>query len=275
MKKFMIASGIGIVLLFGILIRLLTSEDKTGPIITYAENSYVYTEDESVDTLLNNVSAKDKRDGDVTNMVMVENILPMLNSSTAKITYVAKDSNNNITRKEVIVPYKPKTGSQENKSTLITESIGNIGNKEKTENTAREEADTKALTGPKDRDTTKAADRKKYSKVKEITLPQDTADPVITGPAVNQIKTSASYQYPSLKLKTHEIKLKRGEKFDALSYVDKIVDDKDNNYYLFQRIHIIGYFDMDKAGDYVLLYYAIDSDNNESGKEYLWLEVRQ
>ena len=266
--------GIGIFLLFCILIRLLTSEDRTGPIITYAENSFVYTEDEPKDTLLKNVSAKDERDGDVTNTIMVENILPMLDSSTAKITYVAKDSNNNITRKEVIVPYKPKTDSQGNKSTLITESKGNTGNLSDIENTAGVKADTKVSARLKDRDTTKVADVKKTGKIKEITLAEDTSDPV-TGPAVNPVKTSASDKYPSLKLKTHEVKLKRGEKFDALSYVDKIVDDKDNNYYLFQRIHIIGYFNMDKAGDYVLLYYAMDSDNNESGKEYLWLDVRQ
>ncbi|QHQ59977.1 hypothetical protein Ana3638_03595 [Anaerocolumna sedimenticola] len=281
MKKFMIVSGIGIFLLLSILVRLLAAEDKTGPIITYAENSAVYTEDEPEDTLLKHVSAKDAEDGDVTNTVMVENILPMLDSFTAKITYVAKDSNNNITKKEVIVPYKPKTAGQGNKITSVTDSKANG------ENTAGKEADTKVLSegtaanAPEDSqgvETTEAAQRTGVTagagNVKGMNPSEVTGNPVTTGSALNQIKISASVKYPSLILKTHEVKLKRGERFDALSYVDKIVDDKDNNNSLFQRIHIIGYFDMDKAGDYVLLYYAIDSDNNESGKEYLWLDVR-
>ena len=54
------------------------------------------TSDES--ELMAGLAAYDSKDGDITENIMVENISPLVNKDTAKITYVVFDSSNNVGR---------------------------------------------------------------------------------------------------------------------------------------------------------------------------------
>ncbi len=215
MKKLLIIASVFTLILLGILVSLILLEDRTGPVITFASTDIKYIEGEPEEVLIKNVSAFDEADGDVSDSVMIAGILPMLDGSTAKVTYVAKDLSDNISVQNLIIPYS--------NGELVTE-----------------EGEVKPA----------ADDNSGYSGFVQEAI-----------------------TYPYITLTTHKVELGRGADFNALSYVAEVYDDKDNADEMRNRIRVLGDYDMDQAGDYILLYYVMDLDNNESNKEYLWIKV--
>lgn len=84
--------------------------DTAGPEITFPTDA-IYTEvSSSADTLLNDVTAYDEQDGDVTESIIIENISKFISPGKCIITYVAFDGSNNMTKKErylIFTDYAP------------------------------------------------------------------------------------------------------------------------------------------------------------------------
>jgi hypothetical protein len=106
MKKFIILSGIITSLLFALLIYIVVKEDKTAPVIHMNNESLVYREGEDTTLLLQGITAEDDVDGDVTSTVMVGDLITMPDGTAAKITYLAKDSSNNVGQLDILIPYE-------------------------------------------------------------------------------------------------------------------------------------------------------------------------
>lgn len=106
MKKFIILSGIITSLLFALLIYIVVKEDKTAPVIHMNNESLVYREGEDTTLLLQGITAEDDVDGDVTSTVMVGDHITMPDGTAAKITYLAKDSSNNVGQLDILIPYE-------------------------------------------------------------------------------------------------------------------------------------------------------------------------
>ena len=106
MKKVIIAliSVIGL-LCGGMLIFLKVSEDNTAPEITYKDETLEYVKGSNYKTILKGVEAKDNRDGDVTEALIVEGIYPNGDGDTATAVYVARDKSNNIAKSRRVVSY--------------------------------------------------------------------------------------------------------------------------------------------------------------------------
>lgn len=114
MKKENIAiiSGIlGSIVLLAAIIFVYYTRDKEGPIISVGSTNVTYTEGQDRDVLLEGVSAYDKKDGDVTDSLIVESVIVVSDGKKAKIVYAAKDSSNNITKSSKIVNYIKNSGS--------------------------------------------------------------------------------------------------------------------------------------------------------------------
>ena len=83
----------------GILGWLYMRLDRKGPEITIAESKKnSYTSDMTTEDLLEGVKAVDKRDGDVSASLTVENVYPNEKGDEVTVVYVAKDNSNNVTR---------------------------------------------------------------------------------------------------------------------------------------------------------------------------------
>lgn len=84
--------------------------DREAPVITLeGKNNLTYKEGESYDVLLENMTAEDKRDGDVTESLRVSNLY-VTEGNRAIVVYVAKDEANNIAKlkREIRYEAKPK-----------------------------------------------------------------------------------------------------------------------------------------------------------------------
>ncbi len=79
--------------------------DVMGPDIRYSSDSISVSVDTSVEELLKDVTAYDLRDGDVSSSIMIENFTDFIQTGKRKITYIAFDSSNNISKAEREVVY--------------------------------------------------------------------------------------------------------------------------------------------------------------------------
>lgn len=247
MKKLLFAASGVTLLLFVFLLIIVLTEDKTGPVITANATDITYTEGEDANRLLANVTAKDDRDGDVTDSLMVADILPMTNQLKAKVTFVAKDSSNNIAKEDVVVNYAPLEGESivayQNDPLVANETSGN---------------NNSATPSPTVSD--------------NITNNTDTNNTTANNTNTLETNTEATTS-PIITLSENEVHLDNGTEIDMLSFVDTVTDDTDASYLLRSRIQIVGTYDLDQDGTYVIMYYTTDSDMNESNREYLTLFV--
>jgi hypothetical protein len=111
MKKFIILAGIVTAMLFCALIYIVIGEDKTAPVIMQENKNLVYNDGEDENLLLNGIKAEDDVDGDVTSSIMIGDIVTMPDKEAAKITYLAKDTSNNVGVLDIVVPFEASTAN--------------------------------------------------------------------------------------------------------------------------------------------------------------------
>lgn len=100
-----IVAGVGIIV-----------ADRKAPVISLeGKNNLTYTEGEPYDVLLENVTAEDEKDGDVTESLRVSNIY-VTSEDRAVVVYVAKDEANNIGKLKREVAYEKKEEPVEEES---------------------------------------------------------------------------------------------------------------------------------------------------------------
>lgn len=87
------------------------NRDSTPPVIQIPDEAQlIYQEGEDTAVLLEGVKAIDEKDGDVSDTLMIESILPMQDESKATVLYYAKDKSNNVAQASRIVEYRPEGG---------------------------------------------------------------------------------------------------------------------------------------------------------------------
>lgn len=86
---------------------VVVTDDRKGPEIELpADGDVTYAEGSDTAPLLEGVTATDEKDGDVTDSLMIENIFPNDDHTSASVVYAAKDSHNNVSKATRRVNYK-------------------------------------------------------------------------------------------------------------------------------------------------------------------------
>lgn len=219
-------------------------KDKNPPEISFSEeNEITYKEGEPERILLEDVTAFDEEDGEVTDNLVIESVYDF-NNGSAKVVYVARDNAGNITKAERMVNYEKAETDGVTSSAIETGATG-------------EEIDAFGDGSSTSGEGTEATTRKS----------SDTD-------AENDEPLVPNGEKPVLRLTTSKVVVKKGDKsFNKLSYVDEIVDDKDDRTQLFRRIIVKGTYDLNTTGTYQLQYYVTDSDGNLSDIQTLTLVV--
>ena len=244
MKKLTIGMAALCIILAAVFVWLRMSEDRKSPEITFPDIEANYQEGQEA-AILEGVSAFDDKDGDVTDTIFIESIIPNENKTQATVSYVAKDKSNNIARVTRKVNFFPdgtqlptNLESDDNESSLETAGIT---------------ADTETQTNP----------------IGNISTPTTTPS-LATAPTTTP---SANPDAPILILSKTQDSISRGASINRLSYVQDITDDKDSRESLFRKIQISGDLNSSIPGVYELIYYVIDSDGNISNNASLTITV--
>lgn len=109
-KGFTIAISVLDAALLALSIFLSVEQDRTAPVISFEKNDLVYSDGMDESLLLEDVTAADDQDGDVSESLLVEKI-----SVTAKgdviVTYAAMDSSNNVAKASRVYQMKKSAAS--------------------------------------------------------------------------------------------------------------------------------------------------------------------
>ncbi len=111
MKKAISGLLVFLCILFGGLFYWISKQDDNiPPVITFSSETVQYEENQDTAVLLEGVKAIDEVDGDVSDTLVVESVIPMQDQTTATVLYYAKDKSNNVAKATRIVEYLPAEG---------------------------------------------------------------------------------------------------------------------------------------------------------------------
>lgn len=123
MKKLHAAGAVlllGCIVLGIISVVLYMGQDHTAPEITIEEADITYTEGETYTALMEGVTAKDDQDGDLTDQVFVDKVIPT-GEDTAMVYYGAIDSAKNVATKGRKIHYIPAAEDAAAEETDVTD----------------------------------------------------------------------------------------------------------------------------------------------------------
>lgn len=226
---------------------IAVTDDRTAPTISITDLELVYRAGDDESVLLTGVTANDKKDGDVTDSIIVEGMVMSEDNDYIKVCYVAKDKSNNIVKAHRIVTYIPAEG--ENKP-----SVGDGGQPE-TDASKKDEGEEESKPSQNGSGTGSQTGSESGSE------------------AATQPTPSGSN--PVLTLKYTEVTLKAGSRFNVAAHVADISDDKDDSSTLFRRIIAEGSVSTDVVGDYQIKVYCSDTDGNLSEKKELMVHITE
>lgn len=231
-----ILAAAGAVLL-GASLVVMTGQDRTPPVIKVGKAELTYTEGDSYDGLLADVTAKDEKDKDLTDKVFVDRIITTADGGHAVVIYGAIDSSNNVATVKRTVNYVAEPGAE----------------KPKEEEASQEEQKDDASKEQQVEEEKKEEPKEEQKEEKGELVPNGKS--------------------PAIRLKANSATIKAGGAFDALSYVENIVDDSDSRDELYKHIHIDGKYNTKTPGTYTMKYYATDKNGNASNIETFTLMV--
>ena len=216
-------------------------EDRNGPEISVPQEEITYVAGTDTSALLNGVTAQDDRDGDVTDTVTIESVIPNAEQTGASVVYVAKDSKNNVTKETRTILYS--TDANQAAAQAAAEQV--------------------------------AADQAAAEQAAQGDAAGESAQTTDDGAAQNEAAIAAlSAESPRFYLTQYSVELERGAELNELSYVQDISDDEDSRDELYQGIRISGEVDTNTPGEYTLEYHVVDSDGNNSNVAQLRVTVK-
>ena len=211
-------------------------QDRTAPVITVSDKKMSYTAGDPYDQLLEGVTATDNKDGDLTDEVFVDRVVPT-SKKKAVVYYGVMDKSNNVGTARKTVTYHG-----ENNMGSDAEDIAPADN-----------ADAENATQPDQSADQEQKDADKQQADQQADQPDATTDDL-----------KANGEKPAMSLTATSETIARGSNFNATSMVKDVVDDKDDRDTLFRQLHVDGTYDTTKSGTYELTYYVQDSDGNTS-----------
>lgn len=244
---------------------VLMAEDDHAPVITFPEETFEYSDGMEESRLLEGVTATDDRDGSVEDSLRVGEALWSADKTEVTILYTAKDSSNNVAQASRILP---AAGVASGESAGGNSSVSESGTGLNAD--ASDSGNSPAATATPE--PTQSADTGE-----NLTGTTGTSDNVNADEAGRQANEAAiallSAEAPRLYLSQYALTLSTGSDFNALTYVEDIVDDTDSRDDLFRQIQIYGSADTQTPGVYELTYYVNDSDGNRSNEAVLVVTV--
>lgn len=211
-------------------------QDRKPPVISTKKVDITYREGDNYSTLLEGVTAEDNRDGDLTDKIFVDKIVPM-EGGKAVVYYGVMDKKKNVGTATRVVTYESVDGIEQS---------GTDG--KEAEDANAQEPDNK----PEDK---KAEEQKKEQE--------------------NQDDLTPEGEIPVIALNSDHMSIPVGSEFDPLSAVKGVADTFDDADTLSQQISIEGDYDINTPGDYQLSYFVTDSDGNTSEVKTLTLTVKE
>lgn len=287
------------VILIALCAFLYLRTDRSAPTIEFSENNTVYRSGMDEEKLLSGSYAYDKRDGEISDRIVIEKISEDKVNNRAVVFYAVSDLSGNVQRasREFEANYSESIFS------AGSEEMGNIekdsedkAGEEKTENEDNNEktADTEGDSGENESDGNgEDTEATPEPTIAPTETPAPTATPRPTNtprpteakrqeePSANDVQAEQQAQIPeeapvnippTLTLKQTAIKTTVGVRPAWVQIIKQLTDDKDSYETLFNNISVSKY-DINTPGTYQVTVTTKDSDGNQSAPQSLAIIV--
>lgn len=255
-KKILVLLTVITVLLAAAVVVLRFMNDRTGPVVT-VKSDLTYHNGITEEELLDGVTARDNKDGDVSDSLRVTAIYPGENDGQAVVIYMAKDSQNNVTKYIRILDVE---------AGATVDSIGKVPTDTSTDTeTEPESAEPE----------TESVEQLETESAEQPETEAAAADPETAARESAEADIAAlAPAAPVLRLKQYTVTIPVGSTFNQFSYLENVTDDKDTREMLYRQIMIEGSVNPAAAGTYELTYWAKDTDGNSSNRAKLTVTVQ-
>lgn len=218
-------------------------EDREAPVLTIDTSKIKpYSKAQGENVLKGYVKAVDKKDGDLSENVIVENIYMSSDLSKATVIYAARDNSGNVSKISYIFDYN-----------ATEEELEQLEENEETQTTADN-------TSSKDNKSVSTTTSQAENETSEANSEDETEPVTVEGG-------------PLLVFEKTEDTIKAGSAFNIIDYISEISDDKDTSAALSRRVITNGRYDTSKVGTYTIDVYCTDSDKNQSNHVTFTLHV--
>lgn len=269
-KKIVAVIGAIDVVLLVVCLVLYLGKDRTPPVISFGDSMNAYEEGMDESLLLQEVTATDDKDGDVSSSLMVEKVAGT-NGKEVIVTFVALDQSNNVGKAskvfEVASDSTPSSGGEgiqaddgnrtsQNEAEMESGTV--IGEDTSEEDSSEEKRPSdKHDTGDSQQDGNDG-DENAGDENREDGNGMEEEQP---GPA------------PVLVMNSNEIITKKGTAPNWNTVIETMLDDKDDYNTLYNNLKLEGHVELSRSGEYPVTLYTVDTDGNRSEARELIIKV--
>jgi hypothetical protein len=259
MTKFNFRAFVAVLCLILLIVSTLIhlGSDHKAPVIHFSDAEIVYQEGEDTKDLLTKLRAEDNRDGDVTDKVFVVSVTPNNDQTKAVVLYGVEDKAHNAATAARTVTYQATGAAPASTDDNATEGnasdSGSDKKDSKTDKTSGNNAGQNAEETSSNQNTDTTASTEGTTE-----NGQETA---ASGPVQSQNTNAAA---PVVTLSSSQFEIQAGSRFNPVSAITSITDDKDKQNTLFRRVSVSGDYNVNKAGTYPIQIFVTDSDGNTS-----------
>ena len=286
-KKVVLILFIINILLLCVLVIVHLRLDKEPPVIT-VNDTITYSKDMSKQEILSVIQAVDQVDGDVSETLVIEKIVPNEERMSAWVTCGALDTSGNIAKHTLSVPCDEsvfeKTDEEGDVFMLaVGEAENMLINSEGVQNTFLDsvEETTNELTESAEETMEENAGTEEELEItdSEEIVDEEEGEEVEQSengePIVEQQVVTTLEGVPNLVLSANEVKTKKGYNPAWVTVIAQLTDDRDSYQNLLENIKIQGTFDNTVVGSYDVMVSTTDREGNESAASSIRIIVEE
>lgn len=268
-------------LLLCVLVVVHLRLDKEAPVIT-VNDTITYSKDTSEQEILSVMQAVDQVDGDVSETLVIEKIVPNEESMSAWVTCGAVDSSGNIAKHTLRVPCDESVFAKtDEEGDVFVLAVGEAENMlmssedtqdvlvENTEEVMEENVGGETeleITDSEEMINEEIVDGEEGQEV----VQRENAEPVAEQQVVPTVEGM-----PTLILSASEVKTQKGYNPAWVTVIAQLTDNTDSYQELLRNIKIHGTFDNTVVGSYDVMVSTTDSEGNESAASSIRIIVEE
>ena len=231
------------------------------------------------------VTAKDNRDGDVTDQITVAERNISEEENEMEVVYAVTDAAGNVALKrraivlgsELILAEgaeaveETETATETETEPTETETTMEASSETETSTEESSEPQTEVPESESIPESSQIEEIESVSSAREELEPEESSTEEDQPAEETTVETepveTADPAIPVIQLKQNTVTLPAGTPFDYMSYIASITDDKDSQATLNQFIVVTGFYDVRTPGSYPLQYWLTDTDRHESERQ--------
>lgn len=262
-------------ILAGFFVFMYLGMDRTAPEFRFQTSDYIYIRSDGESELLQNISAIDAVDGDVTDRIVVEKVVENKAESSIVVFYAVSDKAGNVAKisrvfpaqfeEDYIAAQEDTEGAQTQNEMAMAAEEDTTQQDNQEQEEAQEASDEEQQEEEAETEETKVEE--KAEKPENTEAPEEETE---QQPEIVQEDTSGN---PVLRLKKKEVTIQAGTTPPWTELIEQLSDDKDNYTTLYYNLHI-SKFNSSKAGDYPVTIQAEDTDGHFSDAVTVNVHVR-